>query len=140
MSAARQHLRLVPYDPSDYTLGEVLAPEHGQTSEDPNFIGACFSLYFQWEDYRGAAIYAGNPKDFHGNSCSIGFDPDERAPTELYIKLNDPAALQIFSEFQKVFLRFEVFRVCYQFDTTVLAVNKDPESQDVHWFSPYRQR
>ncbi len=124
MNSPRPGLRIVPYSSSDFSLGEALAAEDGTTSTDPRFVGNSISLYLQWERHRSARVYPGDSRAHAGFQVEISCDPDERIPTELHLAVTiDPTiAPNAFAPFQEIQVRFEVFRTCFEFTVSVLAV------------------
>lgn len=117
-------LRLVPYSPSDYSLGEILARNDGFTTQNSAQISAALSLYFQWEESRYAAILFDQAQFV---PCILDYDRDERQPSELRIQFSSVIEAPRYEAFQKVSIRFEVFQVCYEFTAEVLAVSTQPQ-------------
>jgi hypothetical protein len=128
MSGERR-LKLVPYAPSDYSLGEMLTHENGYTTEEPAAVGAALSLYFQWEEHRTALILNQGLSRDH---CVMDYDRDERQPSELKIRMNADFDRSRFVEFESIKIRFEVFQACYEFEAQVLAVSEAPEVDGWH--------
>lgn len=123
-------LKIVPYSPDDYSLGQTLAKENGSVSDDPVVVGSALSLYFQWEDCRSAVIVKSNPDGSKTQfTCDMSYDPDEREPTEIRVTVGN-GDTSMFADFEKIWIRFEVFRTCYEFETEIIAVankeNNDP--------------
>jgi hypothetical protein len=126
----RPSLRIVPYSPNDYSLGEVLARSDGTRSNDAGLIASALSLYFQWPEHRSSLVYKGNPTTTLGQPCEMSFDKDDREPEELQLIFREKPSS--FEEFQTVYIRFEVFRVCYEIVVQVLAVA--PTFASDKWF------
>lgn len=126
MTVARG-LRLVPYSPSDYSLGEILSRDDGFSTQDSAQIASALSLYFQWEESRCASIFYGQSNFV---PCVLDYDRDERQPSELRIRQSSTAEAGKYEMFQKVSIRFEVFQVCYEFTAEVLAVSEQPKMDE----------
>jgi hypothetical protein len=47
-NSARPHLKLVAFDPKDFSIGGILLKDHQTKVVDSKSINAAFSLYFQW--------------------------------------------------------------------------------------------
>lgn len=131
MSNPGPKLRIVPYNPKDYSLGEALAKDHGTVSNDPNFISAALSLYFQWPDHRNCLIYPGDISSTLSVSCELDYDRDERTPSEIRVKTINSTPQNPLQVFNKVNFRFEVFRTCYEFQSEIIATDIESENQKV---------
>lgn len=119
--SSERHLRLVPFSGNDYTLGKAFGPEHGKEIAESEHIGSVFSLYFQWEKHRSACVHFSSSLVV----LEMDYDRDERFPTEIRLSLSDPTQKALFREQEKIVVRFEIFRNCYQFESAVLAVHDD---------------
>lgn len=126
MNESRGRLRIIPYDPNDYSLGEALTVENGTKISDPKLIGAALSLYFQWPAHRLSNLIWNEAKTPQASSCELDYDKDERSPTELRIKYNENVATSL-REFDEIRIRFEVFRSCYEFSARILALSTSPK-------------
>lgn len=112
-------LRIVRYDPHDYSLAGVLTREHARHLDDPKDISATFSLYFQWPGHRRAiAKFFGNDS---WSPCEISFDEDEREASELIVTLAADCKNPLARKSGKLVVRFEIFRACYEFETSMLG-------------------
>lgn len=121
-SPTNRTLRIVPFNPSDYSLAEVLSKEDQSLTENMRDISAALSLYFQWEPYRSSLVYPDYKSKTKGVPCSMDYDRDERTPTEISIIIKKEAFSNFAqTQFQKLAIRFEVFRTCYEFEASALS-------------------
>lgn len=120
-------MRLVPYRPDDFSAGKVLGLPQGHEVTSAEDIGAALSLYFQWDEYRRCSVRKSNTPDDdnQGTYCVLRYDTDEALPTELRVELITPGFATQLSVGTKLFCQFEVFHVCYAFESAVLAVSPD---------------
>lgn len=116
------HLRLVPFNPSDYSLGEVLVRESQEKITDLKVIGAALSLYFQWPEESRALMIVGSRESF---DIFIEYDREERVPSEFKILFRRPEDLNEAQVTGEVLIRFETFRQCFEFTIDEVAVNAD---------------
>jgi len=120
---AKRHLKIVKYDPNDYSLADVLSKSNASLIDEDPSINAAFSLYFQWPDHRKSIIKLSDDPNTWLN-CSISYDQDERNPSELRIKVEGDASSGDPLQHKDVTIRFEIFRACYEFKSSVLAISE----------------
>lgn len=127
MSAnARRKLSIVKFNPSDYSLGDILIRDNTCELGEPSKVSAAFSLYLQWPEHRRAIIYSNSNSDSQ-QDCIMSVDLDEREPSYLFIKtIERPNSDLRAVDKTKFAVRFEVFRSCYQFSAEIV----DTFSQD----------
>lgn len=129
--STEKRLKIVPFQPDQYSTGNVLSAEDSTSLEDPQSIGAALSLYFQWPERRHscATFVKRNPKPF---PCTLDYDRDEASPTEIRVFLHDfDTALNVVPG-ATILVRFEVFKTTYEFATKVTAVSADPALDSWH--------
>jgi hypothetical protein len=127
----KRKLQLVPYEPDNYTPGEVLALDDATVVKSDKAIGSALSLYFQWEKKRSCHItFSEGPAQL----CEMDYDHDEASPTEIRIQLLKISKKKSFKVVPgaTVLIRFEIFRVTYVFTSTVTAVSTDPKVEGWH--------
>jgi hypothetical protein len=119
-----RHLQVVPFSGNDFSLGEHLLERDGTTSTDPLNISNKLSLLFHYEDYAWVGVTLPGA----GNKivpCRISYDQTEAVPTELYLTLKTPYAVDRLAMIKRATVSFEIFRVCYEFSAEVLNYNSD---------------
>jgi hypothetical protein len=117
----RKGIRIVPYNPDDYSLGEALSQADHAKVTNAKEISSILSLYFQWESFRRCFFYIKDKSTWA--SIELSYDQDEREPTELRVKGNS----EIPQTFQRLTIRMEVFQTCYEFEVDVLAISDGQE-------------
>jgi hypothetical protein len=116
--ARPSHLRIVPFDPNDYSLGEALVKQNQEAVSDVKFIGAALSLAFQWPERTMAALVLPGKAPI---SITLDYDREDRSPSELWVRLDAGAEKPSLSEKAELIVRWETFRQCYEFRATILA-------------------
>jgi hypothetical protein len=104
----------------------MLTKENRQEIKSPDDISAALSLLFQFS--KDAQSFLLQSMDEPPVSIVLDYDHDERTLTELYIRLVDNQINQMAlttKESEKVAIRFEVFRQCYEFEAVVLSSSSD---------------
>ncbi|MCX6125318.1 MAG: hypothetical protein NTV34_11325 [Proteobacteria bacterium] len=121
MSAdTRRKLFIVKFNPSDYSLGDILVRDNTCELDDHSKISAAFSLYLQWPTHRRAIIYLGSNSESQ-QDCTMSVDLDDREPSHIFIKTIDEPSRDLRSLDKKnLVIRFEVFRSCYQFSAEII--------------------
>jgi hypothetical protein len=106
-------LKIVPYNPGDYSLSNVLVADAEITHET---IGQVLSLYFQFKD--GAKAFAVDP--IYRGGLDITYDEDERSPSELIIHAL-PTLVEKLSTEKFMNIHVEVFETLYAFTADILG-------------------
>lgn len=119
----RSHLRIVPFNPNDYSLGSMLTKENREEIKTPEDISAALSLLFQFPEH--ALVFLIYSDDEAPVQISLDYDHEERILSELYIK--DPDVQSTLPQKMRgnVTVRFEIFRQCYEFESKVLSPFSD---------------
>src|SRR5579885_579044 len=116
----QRRLHLVPFSGTDYSAGQVLLEKNGTTTSDPVSISSKLSLLFHFEDYAWVAASLPN-RGSGALRCTLSYDKDEAVPTELRLRFTDGVPGADFTMLKSITVSFEIFRVCYEFSTNVLA-------------------
>lgn len=127
-TAPIRKFHVVPFSSTDYSLGHVLLENDGTVSTDPVAISAKLSLLFQWSEYSWVGAFI--PGREEPLPCTLSYDEDEATPSELRLTFSTKMNMKSFSFIKKSKIRFEVFRICYEFETTVLAI---ADQNDTTW-------
>lgn len=120
-----KHLRIVPYRPEDYSLGDILAARGAKQLKGANQIAAALSLYFQWTDHRSAYLQKTGSASLNSHGIELDYDRDEAAPSELRVRILSTSQVDL-TLGSPVLIRFEIFRVCYEFLSETLAISSQP--------------
>ena len=118
MENGNRRLRLIKFDPEDFSQGVALGKDDGHTSDETALISAALSLYFQWPEYRSSVLR--DKKIDQMSSCELEYDSDEREPEELWIIPDNISSTATFREGDKIQIIFEVFNTAYSFESLVL--------------------
>jgi hypothetical protein len=113
----RTSLKLVTYNPNDYSLGEVLVKDTQQAISDSSSLSAILSLFFQWRDRATCHIVLeGNRSPI---PASMDYDREDRFPSELKLTVVNEVPIGPPGT-HKLKIRIELFRQCYEFDSALL--------------------
>lgn len=118
-----KHLKIVKYDPQDFSLGEALLQRHGKVESSNALVSAALSLYFQWiqkASCHGCIRRPGGEKVFE---CSMEVDEFSGEIDYLFLNLDDEQVFNSLVERDEVLLTFEVFYTAYSFRTSIIAKN-----------------
>ena len=134
MTPKKRKLQLVPYEPDNYTPGDVLALGDATILKSDKTVGAALSLYFQWEKKRSCHITFPQETGAKALLCEMNYDRDESFPTEIQIRLRKipENKIRTLVPGSSVFVFFEIFRVTYIFTSTITAVSSDPNIEGWH--------
>ena len=132
MSSKKKSLSLVPFEPNKYDVGDVLSREDATIIESSNEINSALSLYFQWEEKHSCYIMFSSKGDEKPLTCEMDYDHDESSPSEIRIILSDPKKMPKAVPGMPVTLRFEIFKVSYEFQTAITAAPFESLINDWH--------
>lgn len=136
MSGSVRPLKIVKFNAEDYTIGKVIVRADASRVASSDEIDAALSLYFQWPERRVAMAMMPTQTDDRDKFvyCELDYDRDERAPTEIQVRLETTDRFDTdLRPDDKLNLRFEVFRACYEMKCVVLARSEDPASDGWHY-------
>jgi hypothetical protein len=128
----KRKLQLVPYAPDNYKPGEVLAQSDSTILKTVETIGAALSLYFQWEKKRSSHISFSQGAEKKALLCRMDYDHDEASPSEIRVQLQKSKIGLKIVPGTAVLIRFEIFRVTYEFKSIVSATSNDPKIEGWH--------
>jgi hypothetical protein len=132
MSTLRPKLQIVPYQPDNYSGAEVLALENATLISSQQSISAAMSLYFEWEKKRFSQIIFKQGTHQKPIECTMSYDQDEASPTEIRVKLHKHLKSLDVVPGGQIVMRFEIFRVTYEFSVLVTAVAGDAKKEGWH--------
>jgi hypothetical protein len=124
---SKSHLKIVKFHPNEYSLSEALFSDSNTTVATHGRIESALSLYFQWPESRSAVIYL-NGSD-RTCDCEISYDEDESEIEFIFIKLRDEFRQTDWITGQKVRVRFEIFRTCFEIESEILDTSNDPSER-----------
>jgi hypothetical protein len=124
-NSARPHLKLVAFDPKDFSIGGILLKDHQTKVVDSKSINAAFSLYFQWNRHcRCQLITADSSLNLE---VILEYDKEERQISEIRVKLQDWSQMLQIGNLSTANFRFEIFRQCFEFTAIVVAKSDNPD-------------
>lgn len=124
-------LRLVDYDPLDYSLAEVFSGKGGTISGEKE-ISQVFSLYFQWPEHSQTFLSTQNTPNRPIKS-HIFYDTDQKIIDQIYIRVLKDDDLNTQGPFT---IRFTIFERCYEFESNPTERFKDNDELILCFPSP----
>jgi hypothetical protein len=112
-------LKIASASQHDYQLGDVLLSAKTRYIQTNNEISAALSLYFLWPKYRNAMIFVRKTNEFI--SCRMERDIDAAHIDLIFIHADAQVDTLVDVHSKKVRIRFEVFQICYEFCSDIVA-------------------